>query len=116
MTTMSLEGTMLWRLTHEGVIGLQTTCTLSKMVLVLVEVSGPNGATSGCTKSGTSERIGGAANGDTSSGISNTAVGSLAGVASGVSTFSPIAEFFKRSSKNYKGVKIEKLSSLQEFE
>lgn len=55
----------------------------------------------GDIKSVISGRTGAAASEDTSCGTSSTAVGSLSGSASGVTSFSPIAEFLKRLRKNY---------------
>ncbi|PTQ43569.1 hypothetical protein MARPO_0024s0079, partial [Marchantia polymorpha] len=43
-------------------------------------------------------------------------VASTSGETTGVPSFSPIPEFFKRLRKNYQGVRTEKLRSLQEFE
>lgn len=73
------------------------------------------GATDVSSRNGNSGRTGSSASGDTRSDTSSTAVGSLGGVVSGISSYSPIAKFFKRLRKNYRGVKTKKLRSLQEF-
>ncbi|OAE28672.1 hypothetical protein AXG93_312s1010 [Marchantia polymorpha subsp. ruderalis] len=52
----------------------------------------------------------------TSSGAVSVASSSTSGKSIGIPLFSPIPEFFKRLRKNYKGVSMEKLRSLQEFE
>ncbi|OAE21939.1 hypothetical protein AXG93_242s1200 [Marchantia polymorpha subsp. ruderalis] len=43
-------------------------------------------------------------------------VASTSGETTGVPSFSPIPEFFKRVRKNYQDLRTEKLRSLQEFE
>ncbi|PTQ27347.1 hypothetical protein MARPO_0204s0011, partial [Marchantia polymorpha] len=56
--------------------------------------------------------------GTSGAGTTSGAVGvaSTSGETTGVPSFSPIPEFFKRLRKNYQGVRTEKLRSLQEFE
>ncbi|OAE20887.1 hypothetical protein AXG93_3256s1340 [Marchantia polymorpha subsp. ruderalis] len=73
---------------------------------------GTSGGASSSVSKGTSRGVGAV----TSSGTVSIAGGSMSGDASGVPSFSPIPEFFKRLRKNYQGVKTEKLRNLKEFE
>ncbi|PTQ47547.1 hypothetical protein MARPO_0007s0008, partial [Marchantia polymorpha] len=68
---------------------------------------GTSGGASGSITDGTS-----------GAGTTSGAVGvaSTSGETTGVPSFSPILEFFKRLRKNYQGMRTEKLRSLQEFE
>ncbi|OAE22419.1 hypothetical protein AXG93_2381s1150 [Marchantia polymorpha subsp. ruderalis] len=70
---------------------------------------------SGCASSSISEGTSGTVT-NTSSSTVSIAGGSTREVASGVPSFSSIPKFFQRLRKNYQGVKMEKLRSLQEFE
>ncbi|OAE22507.1 hypothetical protein AXG93_4855s1000 [Marchantia polymorpha subsp. ruderalis] len=73
---------------------------------------GTRGDASGSIIGGTS----GLAGAGTSSSAISVASSSTSEEATGVPWFSPIPEFFKRLRKNYKGVRTEKLRSVQEFE
>ncbi|OAE27652.1 hypothetical protein AXG93_3337s1150 [Marchantia polymorpha subsp. ruderalis] len=74
-----------------------------------------SGGASSSISEGTSGAVG-ATSTNTSSGTVSIASGSTREDASGVPSFSSSLEFFQRLRKNYKGVKTEKLRSLQEFE